>query len=236
MSHRTKREKRTQDPSLNDFEFIPSKLDMKFSKSLLTVFDGYRIHRTFDLGFIDKKIGKGDLPRSFVQQWGTMRPVLTKLAAVGPKVPGVESWLNRRQTMSFASMASLTIAVPVLVITWVFQISWLIPYAILLAFLAIGLMLISWLSSSWYNRKVAWAIHEYVELNLPLVSNERRYLKKWVQQLITHISFLMRKAGEDPERNPVKFYNADYTGIEVQKEPGGMRKHYVVHILIRKKK
>ncbi|MFW9967289.1 MAG: hypothetical protein ACFFEA_09065 [Candidatus Thorarchaeota archaeon] len=233
MSHREKRDKnakRVPTISLDEFKFTPANLDLRFSKNLLTVLDGYRIHRTYDLGFIDKKIGEGDLPRSFVQQWGTMRKVLTKLAAIGPKVPGVESSLNRRQTMSFIGMASLTIAVPILLLTYVFQLSWLAPIGLPLALIAVGMMLVSWLSSAWYNRKVAWLIHDYVEANQALVSNERRHLKKWVQILIQHFSSLLRKSGEDPGKNLVKFFNKDYTGIEVMKEPGGLRKHYVVKI------
>jgi hypothetical protein len=233
MSRKSKREKRESFPPLDEFQFNPSKLDLRFSKNLLTVLDGYRIQRTYDLGFIDKKVGEGDLPRSFVQQWGTMRPVLTKLAAIGPKVPGVESALNRRQTMSFVGMASLTIAVPILLLTYVFQLNWLAPIGLPIAVLAVGLMLLSWLSSGWYNRQVAWLIHDHIEHNQALVSNERRLLKKWVQALVTHISFLMRKGGDNPEKNPIKFFNADYTGIDVIKEPGGFRKHYVVHIRVR---
>ncbi|MHA2303629.1 MAG: hypothetical protein ACXACD_22045, partial [Candidatus Thorarchaeota archaeon] len=122
MSHRVKRDKKVKRASttpLDEFKFTPANLDLRFSKNLLTVLDGYRIQRTYDLGFIDKKISEGDMPRSFVQQWGTMRKALTKLAAIGPKVPGVESSLNRRQTMSFIGMASLTIAVPILLLTYV---------------------------------------------------------------------------------------------------------------------
>ncbi|MFW9846171.1 MAG: hypothetical protein ACFFD6_05460 [Candidatus Thorarchaeota archaeon] len=233
MSHRAKRERKgkpASPASLDEFEFYPTNLDLRFSKNLLTVLDGYRIHRTYDLGFIDKKVGEGDLPRSFVQQWGIMRKVLTKLAAIGPKVPGVESALNRRQTMSFIGMASLTIAVPVLLLSYVFQITWLAPIGIPLGLGAFALMLISWLTSAWYNRKVAWLIHDYVEENQALVSEERRHLKKWVQTLIRHISTVMRKTGEEPEKNLIKFWNDDYTGIEVMKVPSGMRKNYVVKI------
>ena len=233
MSHRERRDKKAKPApmnSLDEFKFTPANLDLRFSKNLLTVLDGYRIQRTYDLGFIDKKIGEGDLPRSFVQQWGTMRKVLTKLAAIGPKVPGVESSLNRKQAMSFIGMASLTIAVPILLLTFVFQLGWLAPIGIPLALIAVGMMLISWLTSAWYNRKVAWLIHDYVEANQALVSNERRHLKKWVQILIQHISSLLRKSGETPEKNLVKFFNNDYNGIEVLKQPGGLRKHYVVRI------
>ncbi|MFW9889467.1 MAG: hypothetical protein ACFFER_14870 [Candidatus Thorarchaeota archaeon] len=233
MSNRGKDDKKAKRPSsvsLDDFQFIPANLDLRFSKNLLTVLDGYRIQRTYDLGFIDKKVGEGELPRTFVQQWGTMRKVLTKLAAIGPKVPGVESSLNRKQIMSFIGMASLTIAVPILLFTYAFQIDWLAPIGIPIAIFAVAMVLISWLTSAWYNRKIAWLIHDYVEQNQALVSNERHHLKKWVQILIQHISSLMRKSGEDPERNLVKFFNDDYKGIDVMKVPSGFRKNYVVKI------
>jgi hypothetical protein len=235
MSHREKRDKKAKRApaiSLDEFKFSPANLDLRFSKNLLTVLDGYRIQRTYDLGFIDKKIGEGDLPRTFVQQWGTMRKALAKLAAIGPTVPGVESCLNRRQLMSFAAMASLTIAAPILLFTYFFRLSWLAPIGLPLALIAVGMMLASWQTSAWYNRKVAWLIHDFVEENQALVSNERRHIKKWVQILIQHISSIMRKTGESPDKNPIKFFNDDYTGIEVLKEPGGLRKNYVVRIRI----
>jgi hypothetical protein len=225
-----KKAKRAPAVPLDEFKFNPANLDLRFSKNLLTVFDGYRINRTYDLGFIDKRLNAGELPRSFVQQWSTLRTVLHKLAAIGPKIPGVESALNRKQTMSFMGMAALTIAVPLLLLSYVFQINWLAPIGIPIGLFAFALMLISWLTSAWYNRKVAWLIHYYIEDNQALVSNERRHLKKWVQTMIQHVSSIMRKTGEDPEKNLIKFFNDDYTGIEVQKVPGGFRKHYVVKI------
>ncbi|MFW9944662.1 MAG: hypothetical protein ACFFB7_06660 [Candidatus Sifarchaeia archaeon] len=232
MSHRSKRAKPAPKISLDEFKFNPSRLDLRFSKNLLTVLDGYRINRTYDLGFIDKKLKEGELPRVFVQQWGTIRSILHKLAAIGPKVPGVESALNRRQTISFIAMASLSVAVVILLVTYAFQLPFLTTYGIPIAVIAIVLMLTSWITSAWYYRKVAWAIHHYIEENQGLVSNERRHLKKWVQTLIQHIASLMRKSGEEPEKNLIKFFNHDYTGIEVLKAPGGFRKHYVVIIRI----
>ncbi len=227
MSHRPKHKSEESAPS-DDFVFNPSDLNLRFSRNLLTVLDGYRIHRTYDLGFIDKAVGKGEVPRSFIKQWGTMRPILLKLAAIGPDLPGVESSLNRKQYLSFASMASLTIVAPMILLTWVFKWDFLIGILVPLAVLAIGLVLINWLASAWFNRRVAWIIYNYVEANLGLVEKERAQIKIWVQALIDHISRLMRKTGVDPEKTLTKFFNDDYSGIEVVKVPGGLRKHYVV--------
>jgi hypothetical protein len=226
---RSKRSKR-KSQSLDDFKFDPNELDLKFSKSLLTVMDGYRINRTYDLGFVDKKMNKGELPQTFTKQWGTIRGVLHKLAAIGPKVPGVEESLNRKQYMSFLSLATLTIVVPILMIAWVFQVGFLTPWAIPLAFIAVGLVMINFLVGGWYNRKVAWLIHDYLEADPSLTRNEYLILKKWCQTLIQYIARTMRKGGIDPERNLIKFFNVDYTGIIVLKEPSGFRKHYVVQI------
>jgi hypothetical protein len=229
MSQRSKRDREPK-ATLEDFEFDPSELDLKQSKNLITVLDGYRIQRTYDLGFVDKGINKGELPKSFIRQWGTIRSVLHKLAAIGPKVPGVESWLNRKQYFAFISLAVLTIAAPLLLLTWVFQWEALQSFSVPLAVVAVALMLVNWLMSSWYNRKVAWAIHYYLEENPNLVSKERMLLKKWVQTLIHHTARVMRKGGFDPDKNLVKFFNNDYIGIEMLKEPAGLRKHYVMKI------
>jgi hypothetical protein len=229
MSRRTKQPK-SNSQSLEDFKFDPNGLDLKFSKNLLTVMDGYRINRTYDLGFVDKAMNKGDLPQSFTKQWGTIRGVLHRLAAIGPKVPGVESALNKKQYMSFLSLATLTIVVPILMIAWVFQVAFLTPWAIPLAIIAIALVMINFLVSGWYNRKVAWMIHDYLEENPSLTRKEGLILKKWVQIMIHYIARTMRKSGADPEKNLIKFFNKDYTGIEVIKEPSGFRKHYVVMI------
>jgi hypothetical protein len=179
---------------------------------------------------MDKAIEKGTLPMSFIKQWGTIRGVLHKLAAIGPKVPGVEHSLNKKQYMSFVSLATLTITVPLLLLTWVFQIEFLSPWAIPLAFLAVGLMMINFLVGGWYNRKVAWLIFNYLEENPNLTKNENIFLKKWVQTMIHHIAKILRRSGEDPEKNLIKFFNRDYNGIVVLKEPSSFRKHYVVMI------
>jgi hypothetical protein len=229
MSQQSRRDKDTK-VSIDDFDFDPSELDLKQSKNLITVLDGYRIQRTYDLGFVDKGINKGELPKSFIRQWGTIRAVLHKLAAIGPKVPGVETWLNHKQYFSFISLAALTIVAPLLLLTWVLQWEALQGVAIPLAVLAVGLMLVNWFMSSWYNRKVAWAVYYYIEDNPQLVSKEQAVLKKWVQILVHHTARVMRRGGFDPDKNLVKFFNNDYVGIEVLKEPGGLRKHYVVKI------
>jgi len=230
MSHRTKRSKEKAQSSLDEFKFDPNGLDLKFSKNLISVLDGYRINRTYDLGFVDKAMNKGDLPQSFTKQWGTIRAVLHKLAAIGPKVPGVEASLNRKQYMSFLSLAIITLVVPVLMIAWVFQVAFLTPWAIPLALLAVAFMMINFLVGGWYNRKVAWLIHDYLKENPSLTRNENIILKKWVQILIHYVARTMRKSGVDPEKNLIKFFNDDYSGIEVMKVPSGFRKHYVVKI------
>ncbi|TET08079.1 MAG: hypothetical protein E3J86_11395 [Candidatus Thorarchaeota archaeon] len=229
MSHRSKTTK-GKPTSLQDFKFDPTGLSLKFSKSLISVLDGYRINRTYDLRFVDKAMNKGDLPQSFTKQWGTIRGVLHRLAAIGPKVPGVESALNKKQYMSFLSIAMLTIVVPILMITWVFQVAFLTPYAIPLALLAVALVMINYLVSAWFNRKVAWAIFNYLESNPGLTQRENVILQKWVQALIGYVARMMRKDGVDRERNLIKFFNVDYAGIDVQKEPSTFRKHYVVII------
>ena len=229
MSHRSKTTKGKQ-TSMEDFKFDPTGLSLKFSKSLISVFDGYRINRTYDLRFVDKAMNKGELPQNFTKQWGTIRAVLHRLAAIGPKVPGVESTLNKKQYMSFLSIAMLTIVVPILMITWVFQVAFLTPYAIPLALLAVALVMINYLVSAWFNRKVAWAIFEYLESNPSLTKRESVILQKWVQVLIGYVSRMMRKDGVDREKNLIKFFNVDYAAIDVQKEPSKFRKHYVVII------
>ncbi|MHA1948644.1 MAG: hypothetical protein ACXAAO_02115 [Candidatus Thorarchaeota archaeon] len=229
MSHRSKSTKGKQ-TSLEDFKFDPTGLSLKFSKSLISVFDGYRINRTYDLRFVDKAMNKGDLTQNFTKQWGTIRAVLHRLAAIGPKVPGVETTLNRKQYMSFLSIAMLTIVVPILMVTWVFQVAFLTPYAVPLAIIAVALVMINYLVSAWFNRKVAWAIFDYLEANPGLTKRENVILQKWVQVLIGYVARMMRKDGLDRERNLIKFFNVDYAGIDVQKEPSRFRKHYVVII------
>ncbi|MFX1561299.1 MAG: hypothetical protein ACFFBL_11985, partial [Promethearchaeota archaeon] len=77
-----------------------------------------------------------------------------------------------------------------------------------------------------------WAIQDYLDLDPGRLRNERIALREWVQILIDHCSKLMRRQGEDPADNPVKFYNDDYKRIHVLKEPRLLRKHYVVLLKI----
>ena len=230
MSHRSKSTK-GKPTSIEDFKFDPTGLSLKFSKSLITVFDGYRINRTYDLAFVDKAMNKGKLPQNFTKQWGTIRAVLHRLAAIGPRVPEVEETLNKKQYMSFLSIALLTIVVPIIMITWVFQVAFLTPFAIPLALIAVVLVFVNFLVGAIYNRRVAWLIFNYLESNPGLTTRENKILKKWTQALIHYAAKAMRKEGADPERNLIKFFNDDYVGILVEKEPSTYRKHYVVKLL-----
>jgi hypothetical protein len=230
MSQSSKGQKESTIVNLDSFEFDPTMLDLKWSKNLISVLDSYRIHRCYDLTFIEKAVGRGDLPKGFTRQWTTIRSVLHKYAAVGPDVPGVQGWMKQRQSVQFISLILLTIAFPLLMFAWIFRwesISWFTtPFAAV----TIVLMLVAFLTSGYYNRKVAWAVFHHIEDNAGMFGNENKHLKKWVQALIWHLSRLMRKDQLKPRKNLVKFWNDDYDGIIVMKEPHGFRKSYVVKI------
>ena len=221
---------------LEEFKFDPSELDLKLTQSLISVIDGYRIYRCFDLTFVGKRQQKGELPLSFIKQWTTMRSVLHKFAAVGPGVDGVETWLKQRQILAFAALALLTISAPLLVFGWIFRIQWIVDINIPLALVAVSSVFISAITNAWYNRKVAWAIYNYTESHPELLKKEKELLFEWVQALIYHAARKMRIENIAPEKKLTKFYNNDYKGIEVVKEPGGLRKHYVMKIQAERRK
>jgi len=221
---------------LEEFKFDPSELDLKLTRSLISVIDGYRIYRCFDLTFVGKRQQKGELPMNFIKQWTTMRSVLHKFAAVGPGVEGVETWLKQRQIIAFAALALLTISAPLLVFGWIFRIQWIVDINIPLALIAVASVLISAITNAWYNRKVAWAIFNYTESHPELLKKEKELLFDWVQALVYHAARTMRIENIDSEKKLTKFYNVDYKGIEVVKEPGGLRKHYDVKILAERRK
>jgi hypothetical protein len=215
---------------LEEFKFDPSELDLKLTRSLISVIDGYRIYRCFDLTFVGKRQKKGELPMSFIKQWTTMRSVLHKFAAVGPGVENVEQWLKQRQIIAFAALALLTISAPLLVFGWIFRIEWIVNINIPLALTAVASVLISAVTNAWFNRKVAWAIFNYTESYPELLKKEKELLFDWVQALIYHAARKMRIENIASEKKLTKFYNNDYKGIEVVKEPSGLRKHYVMKI------
>ncbi|MHA1963138.1 MAG: hypothetical protein ACXACG_04560 [Candidatus Thorarchaeota archaeon] len=229
MSHRPKEKKDAlHRAGLKDFRFDPTELDLKWTKDLITTFDGYRIHRTFDLTFIEKAVGQGAFPESFIGQWKTIRSVLHKFAAIGPEVPGVMTALKRRMAIQYLALILMTIMIPLAVLTFAFNwtsIVWIVfPMVIVAVVFIFGQML----SNAWFNRKIAWAIQDYLDLDPGRLRDERIALREWVQILIDHCSRLMRRQGEDPDDNPVKFYNDDYKRIFVHKEPRLLRKHYIV--------
>jgi len=216
---------------LDQFKLDPSELDLKLTRSLITVIDGYRIYRCFDLTFVGKRQQKGELPLGFIKQWTTMRAVLHKFAGVGPNVEGVEKWLRQRQILAFAALALLTISAPVLVFGWIFRIEWIVAINIPLALIAAGSVFTSAITNAWYNRKVAWAIHDYTENHPELLKYEKGLLFDWVQALIYYAARKMRIEDINPDKKLTKVYNEDYKGIEIVKEPGGLRKHYIMKIL-----
>jgi hypothetical protein len=222
------------DESLDEFQFTPRSIDLKWTKDLITVFDGYRIHRCYDLTFIEKAIGRGELPRSFVDQWRFIRTVLHRFAAVSPKIPGVLKFYERRKLLQNSALILLTIAVPAIVATWVFSLVAIAPYTIGFAALAFLFFVGQWTAGHYYNRKVAWKIENYWDEHPDLLKEEKEALKSWVQRLIVHARHRLRKEDEDPEDHPVKFFNDDYDDIIVKNEPNWYRKNYTVQIVIDK--
>ncbi len=230
MSQRPKKKKGASIP-LDVFKFNPSDLDLKLTRSLITVFDGYQIYRCFDLTFMDKRMSKGEVPRGFVKQWPTVRGVLHKFAAVGPKVPNVESLMARRQLIAFLALALLTISAPLLVVGWILRIEWIVAINIPLALIAVFSVFTSAITNAWFNRKVAWAIFEYTESDPNLNRKEKEILHDWTQNLIYHAARVMRQEGIKSEKKPTKFYTDDYKGVEILQVPKGFRKHYTMQIL-----
>lgn len=223
-----KRKRKTGVINLDEFQFDPSSLDLKWSKNLLTVFDGYRIHRCYDLTFIEKAVGEGVLSKSFINQWRVIRTVLHKFAAVGPNVPRVEKMLSRKQVVSFTALIIITLALPITILGWVFRIEFLQPFIFPFALFVLLLAFTSWTISNYYNNRVAWAIVNYLDENPQLLEREKKHLKQWVQTLIWHSARQIRKESLAFENERVKFFNDDYEGITVLKSPKRFRKHYVV--------
>ncbi len=233
MSERgSKKRSQPQEQTLDEFQFTPRGLDLEWTKDLITVFDAYRIHRCYDLTFIEKAIGEGEFPRSFVDQWRFIRTVLHKFAAVSPKVPGVLKYYGRRKTLQYAALVLLTFAVPAVVATWVFALVSIAIYTIAFAAFAFIFFVAQWTAGHYYNRKVAWTIENYWDEHPELLKDEKEALKQWVQRLIVNARHRLRKEDEDPEGHPVKFFNDDYDDIIVKNEPNWYRKHYTVQIVV----
>ena len=235
MSQKPKKKKGLGVP-FSEFKFDPSELDLKLTRSLITVIDGYRIYRCFDLSFIVKRQKKGELPRGFISQWPTMRGILHKFAAVGPGVSGVENLLKHRQIIAFTALALLTISAPLLVFGWIFRVDWIVAINIPLALIAVGSVFLSAITNAWYNRKVAWAIFDYTSNNPTLLAKEHRMLFDWVQSLIYHAARIMRMEDIKSDKKLTKFYNDDFKGVEIIQEPGGLRKHYTMRIMTERRK
>lgn len=231
MSQTSKGKKEPVITNLDNFEFDPAGLDIRWSKNIISVLDGYRIHRCYDITFIEKAIGRGDLPKSFTKQWGTIRPVLHKFAAVGPNVPLVESYMKRRQSIQLLSLVMMTVALPLVAFAWIFRVQDLTWLTTPFTFLTLGILMVAFLASGWYNRKVAWAIYHHIEENGAKFENDRRHLKKWVQTTVFYTSRLLRKEEKmKPKKRQVKFWNNDYEGVKLVKEPNWFRKNYVLEL------
>ncbi len=138
--------------------------------------------------------------------------------------------MTRRQTVNLLSTVLLTIAFPLVVLVWVFHVEFLSWFTTPFTVITLLLFLGAFITSAWYNRKVAWVIYHYIEENGSMFDTECGYLKKWVQTLIFYLSRTMRRDQLKAEKNLVKFWNTDYDGIEVFKSPNWFRKNYVVQL------
>ncbi|MFW9908727.1 MAG: hypothetical protein ACFFEF_09145 [Candidatus Thorarchaeota archaeon] len=221
-----------EDQDIASFEFSPVGLDLKWTKDMITVFDGYRIHRCFDLTFIEKAIGQGELPRTFIDQWRFIRTILHRFAGVAPKIPGVLKQYERRQLLRYIATFLMVIAVPSIVATYVFSLTFIAWITLPITAIAVVFFIAQWTAGHYINLKTAKLIETYWADNPGLLRAEHLALKAWTQRLIANAKFRLRKDEALPEKNPIKFYNDDYEGIVVKATPNWYRKHFVVHIAI----
>lgn len=227
MSRKSKKWKRPDSETLEDLEFNPSGLDLKWSKNLTTTIDAYRIYRCHDLGSIERAIGQGEMPRSFVKQWRMIRSVLHRFAAVTPKISGIEKMMRRRQIIQFTALILLTLGAPAIVLTWALKLDHIAWFTYPFGFFSAGLFAVTALITAWYNREIAWTIYHYIEDNPDLLKSEKALLHEWAQKLIRYTARLIRKDTLDLDKNLLKLYNNDYDGVAFIKEPSRLRKHYV---------
>jgi hypothetical protein len=227
MSRKSKKWKQPASENLEDVEFNPSGLDLKWSKNLTTTIDAYRIYRCYDLGSIERAIGKGEMPRSFVRQWRMIRSVLHRFAAVTPKIPNIEKMMMRRQILQFSALILVTIGVPAIVLTFILRLDDIAWFTYPLGFFAGAMFAVTALITAAYNRKIAWTIFHYIEDNPDLLKTEKERLHEWSQKLIRYTGRLVRKDGLDLNKNLLKLYSNDYDGVTFIKEPSRFRKHYV---------
>ncbi|MHA1588708.1 MAG: hypothetical protein ACTSV9_08050 [Candidatus Thorarchaeota archaeon] len=227
MIRKSKKWKQPASDNLEDVEFNPSGLDLKWSKNLTTTIDAYRIYRCYDLGSIERAIGKGKMPRSFVKQWRMIRSVLHRFAAVTPKIPSIEKMMMRRQILQFSALILVTIGVPAIVLTFILRLDDIAWFTYPLGFFAGAMFAVTALITAAYNRKIAWTIFHYIEDHPDLLKAEKARLHEWSQKLIRYTGRLVRKDGLDLDKNLLKLYSNDYDGVTFIKEPSRFRKHYV---------
>ena len=222
--------KRARTKSEDVFYKFGNETDIDLLKSVISLLDGYRIHRFADTKRVEKDIFDQKLGARFAKDWKEISRILEKMARFPLSLPRIRKLIKREIIVDLLRKYFTVAALILIFIFFSARFSlggFEILYVYVLMFSVFALTTLLTLKQ-YYIRKIALAIKEHFEENPEKFSAIRLRLKKTTQKLIYGLCDLIRKSNRNPEDHSFTLDNIDYKGITVIKTPGRLRKYYIV--------
>jgi hypothetical protein len=204
---------------------------------LIFFLDGYRVMQYTEFTYIEKMVKEGRLGNKFKEEWDSIKKLLMKMAALPSDMKHLIRLAKLQQIMVFIS--NITYPLVLLLIAILFFMTWgkdfenirqitsalgyvSMPVIVLILTAKIGPILIS--------KRISDELKKHREKNLERYITYENQVKEIVQELISSLSYELKKRTGNTEKNRFKVFNTDYVGIRIVRGQGLFRKFYEVEI------
>ncbi len=207
--------------------------DPESMSKLISLLDAYRILRFEDFRWIDKTVNEKKLDPLFTKNdWKPVRKVLWKMATVPRDIMYVKTLQKIRSIVLFVGQTIFFgfFVILILSILGIPQMAIFAPYTLYLGIAAISSFLVTIVARPLIDGKISFTINKFYEEHPQRYEKHRAALKSFTQKQIDKFRSWAMSNPEDLEKNEMKLYNVDYSGIRIVKPVRRFRKFYVVKL------
>lgn len=203
-------------------KYLP-KLDLTLLRKVITLLDGYRVNRFMDPVRIGDLVKSGAVGEELQKEWDELYQVMYDMSRIPANTPKTVKLLKRLNLTEKMSIVNIAVTALLLALSFVLGFSWLV--GIIFATIAFPATIGA---RAYLYRQVSDEIDKYIEEHPEKFVRRKGWLKQQVQRSIGILNKYVRQFEREPANYPFELYNTDYSGIIVKKEPGTIRKGYVV--------
>lgn len=211
--------------------------DLKATKKILMLIDGYRKLNLEDFKWADKEVKEGKMGKRFLQDWKEIQEVMLKFAREAG---------SQRHLLDLAALQQILLQVGLVVsaittllttlsmTAFVFRFEWakmipeILTYALIPLIIGIAIM---FAGPPLIARRITSELERFFERKKEFVDMADVVLKGAVQRIIYSIIEAIKNGELEIKKEKeyeLGLFNTDYNGVKIVKKPSLFRKYYIV--------